>query len=76
MSNNAIDGVEIPYDLDSIAAIDPDIVGHATLFKRIGRVWQELTRLEGNIRELLLVDYSARKGQQRPELVMYSGTRD
>jgi hypothetical protein len=74
MNSHSIDGIEIPYALDSIEKIDPDLVGHATLFiKKGGSI--VIGELEGRIQELLIADYKKRSPEAFPEIIMYSGSR-
>jgi hypothetical protein len=74
MKQYAIDGVEIQYALDLIEKIDPDLVGHATLFTKHGN--SIITgEIQGRIRELLIADYKRRPPESLPELLMYSGSR-
>jgi len=68
-----VDGIEIPHRRESIASIQPDLFGYATLFRRTGRTWAIVARLEGNIRDLLASDIQARRPEEFPEIVMYSG---
>jgi hypothetical protein len=70
----AVDGAEIPYKLELIEKIDPDLVGHATLFIRKGNAIVTGT-MAGNIREKLIADYRMRGGGVLPELIMYSGSK-
>jgi hypothetical protein len=74
MNSDSIEGREIPYVLDFIEKIDPDIVGHATLFTRKGDS-MVVGEIQGRIRELLIADYKRRSPNAFPELVMYSGSR-
>ncbi len=69
----AVDGAEIPYRLELIEKIDPDLVGHATLFIRSGNAIITGT-MDGNIRARLIADYRMRSGGVLPELIMYSGS--
>lgn len=74
MSKYAIDGVEIPYALEAIRNIDPELVGHATLFCRRGRRIMA-SQVSGRIRERLLADYEGRGAEVHPLVIMYSGSR-
>jgi hypothetical protein len=73
MKHNVIDGIEVPYALDTIEMIDPDIVGRATLFTRRGDSIF-ISELEGKLRESLIADYRRRSPDSYPELIMYSGS--
>lgn len=73
MSRYMVDGAEIPYALDAIRNIDPDLVGHATLFsRRGGRI--TASHISGRIRERLLADFEGRGTEGLPQLIMYSGS--
>jgi hypothetical protein len=74
MSRYLIDGAEIPYALDAIRNIDPDLVGHATLFCHRGKRITA-SQVSGRIRERLLADYEGRGSDVLPQLIMYSGSR-
>ncbi|HXX63696.1 MAG TPA: hypothetical protein VEO56_07855 [Bacteroidota bacterium] len=74
MKGKQVDGIEIPYSLDQIRGIDPDLVGHATLFRQSGGPWEIVRHLDGRIRDLLLSDYYERTAEKFPEIIMYSGT--
>jgi hypothetical protein len=74
MRRYLIDGAEIPYALDAIRSIDPDLVGYATLFSRRGKRITA-SQVSGRIRERLLADYEGRGGEALPQLIMYSGSR-
>ena len=74
MQNQSIDGVEIPYALNLIEKIDPDLVGHATLFTRRGDSIV-VGEIQGRIRESLIADYRRRSPGALPEIIMYSGSR-
>jgi hypothetical protein len=74
MNSHTVVGIEIPYALDRIAKIDPDLVGHATLFIKSGDS-TIAGEIQGRIRELLIADYKKRLPNEFPELIMYSGSR-
>ena len=74
MKSDSIKGREIPYVLAFIENIDPDLVGHATLFTKKGGS-MIVGEIQGRIRELLIADYKGRSPGAFPELVMYSGSR-
>ena len=73
VNKKSIDGMEIPYAIGAIEMIDPDIVGHATLFMHKGNSIV-IAELEGNIRESLIADYKERRADTLPEIIMYSGS--
>ena len=74
VKSRIVDGIEIPYELESIKSVAPDLVGRATLFAMSGRPWHIVKQLDGRIRDILLSDYHARSPEQFPELIMYSGS--
>ncbi|HUI08943.1 MAG TPA: hypothetical protein VL221_01385 [Bacteroidota bacterium] len=75
MDTRSIEGVEIPYDLAHIRGIDPELVGHATLFRRAGQPWEVVSHVDGPLRELLVADYERRSPEKFPDIIMYSGCR-
>lgn len=73
MSMRKVEGVEIPYTLDRITELDPNLVGVATLFKHLKNETTVARRFEGRIRDLLVLDFRSRRPEEYPELIMYSG---
>jgi hypothetical protein len=75
MEDRTVEGIEIPYDLEHIKQIDPDLVGHATLFDVDRNPLGVVTHIEGRLRDLLVADFRRRPPEQFPKLIMYSGCR-
>jgi len=75
MVTKSIEGIEIPYDLAHIRKIDPELTGHATIFRRRGEPWEVVRHVDGRLRDLLLADYEQRSPEQLPDIIMYSGCR-
>jgi hypothetical protein len=73
MSSSIVDGVMITYTLDAIRQIDPDLVGHATLFARLGMAVVPIT-MSGRLREKLLAAYEGLGTETDVHLIMYSGS--